>query len=109
MTRSAALVALAAALAGAAFFVWQQFLSRDAQIRAIHAACVKEFSATGAKLKSGVETSAEGFAKSLGDSVAKWLEGAAAGIGDAVCGTVRDACASDFDGRICLAARERYR
>ena len=30
-------------------------------------------------------------------------------MSDTVCATVRDACREDFDGRICTAARERYR
>jgi hypothetical protein len=107
--RSAGLVALGAVVAGAAFVAWQQFFSRDAQIRAIHAACVKEFAQTGAKARSGVEAGTPGFARSAGESVAKWLDGAAAGMGETVCGTVRDACVGDFDGRVCVAVRERYR
>ena len=102
MIRSVGLVALGAALAGLAFYAWQQLFSREADVRAIHAACVNEVAEANAKLKSGA-------AKRVGEGVTRWLDGAAGDMSESLCGTVRDACASNFDGRICTAARERYR
>ena len=102
MIRSAGLVALGAALAGIAFYAWQQWFSREAQVRAIHASCVKEVADASAKLKGGV-------GKGVGDAATRWLDGAAGEMSESLCGTVRDACTSNFDGRICTAARERYR
>ena len=109
MIRSAGLVALGAALAGVAFYAWQQLFSREAELRAIHAACVKEVTEANAKLKGGVERSTPGVAKNVGEGVTRWLDGAVGDMSESLCGTVRDACASNFDGRICTAARERYR
>ena len=48
-------------------------------------------------------------AKGLSDSSSRMLEGMSSRMGETMCGTVRDACRSDFAGRLCAAARERYR
>jgi hypothetical protein len=116
--RQAGLVALGAGLAGLAFYAWQQYFSRDAEVRAIHAACRKEFADTGAKLRNGVDpgprdakpdAAAGSVTRSVGASLGRWLEGVTGGVSETVCGTIRDACATDFEGRVCRAARERYR
>ena len=109
MIRSVGLVALGAALAGLGFFAWQQLFSREAELRAIHAACLKEVADANAKLKGGIERGTPGVAKEVGEGVTRWLDGAVGSMSESLCGTVRDACASNFDGRICTAARERYR
>jgi hypothetical protein len=113
LLRPAGWLALGAALAGVAFYGWQQFLSREAQVRAVHAACTKEFADASARAKSGVEAARPEAAGAIGqratDALGRWLDGLTSGAGDAVCGTIRDACTSDFDGRVCSAARERYR
>jgi hypothetical protein len=113
--KSAGLVALGAGLAAAGFTVWQLYFSREAEIRAIHGACIKEFADANAKVRSGLGpgatsgTAAGSVASSIGDTVGRWLDGMTGGASDAVCGTIRDACTTDFDGRICTTARERYR
>ncbi|HVE48190.1 MAG TPA: hypothetical protein VNG69_01075 [Casimicrobiaceae bacterium] len=115
--RAAALVLLGAALAASAIFVWQHYLSPQSEIKAVHAACLKEVADTKAKLKSSIDVGrtaqpdnlADALSRSASDVLGKWLDGMASGVSEAVCGTILDACKSDFDGRVCVAARERYR
>jgi hypothetical protein len=106
-------LALGAALAGAAFYGWQRYFSRDAEIRAIHASCVKEIADAGPRIKGGLggaqPEAADSFGKRATDTLGRWLDGMSGGMSDAVCGTIRDACTTDYDGRVCAAARERYR
>lgn len=115
--RAAALVLLGGTLAATAIFVWQQYLSPQSEIKAVYAACLKEVADTKAKLKSSIEvgktaqpdTLAGALNRSASDVLGKWLDGVAGGVSEAVCGTILDACKSDFDGRVCAAARDRYR
>jgi len=109
--KAAGLIGLGVLIAVAGSWLWQQFLSRDAQIDSLHRACLADFADAAARLKAGVDAggSATAIAKSISSSLARMLEGASEGVGDAVCSAVRDACRSDFDGRICSTARERYR
>jgi hypothetical protein len=102
-------VALGVAIAAGGFIVWKQFLSRDAEINAVYDACIKEIADTGSRVKSGIDSTAGSISRGAGDSIGKWLDGVSGGMSDAVCGTIRDACTTDFDGRICSTARERYR
>jgi hypothetical protein len=116
--KSAGLVALGAALAGAGFVAWQHFFSREAEVRAIHRACLDEIASERARLEERIERSTGGFepdstagsiAKGIREGLGRMLDGVSGGMGDAVCSTIRDSCSSDFEGRICTAARERYR
>jgi hypothetical protein len=107
--KSLALVGAGMLAAGAGFWIWQQYFSRDAQIAALHRACLDEFATVRDKLKSGlVPKSDSTFLKGFSEGLGKALEDMSGGVGDAVCDAVRDACRVDFDGRICTAARERY-
>ena len=108
--RAAGLIGAGVVVAGAGFWFWQQFHSRGAQIDSVHRACVAEFTETAAKLKAGVQPdeATSGIAKGLSESLGKFLESMSDGMGDTVCGALRDACRNDFEGRICTAARERY-
>jgi hypothetical protein len=98
-------------IAGAGLWFWQQAFSRDAQIDALHRACVAEFAEVAAKMKAGVQPgeTSSGIVKGLSESLGKLFEGMSGGMSDAVCAAVRDACRDDFEGRICTAARDRYR
>lgn len=105
--RSAALLALGVLAVGAGYWLWQEMLSRDAQIDTLHRACVAEFADFAARMKPG--TSGSGMLKGLSESFGRMVDGVSGSMSDAVCAAVRDACREDFNGRICTAARERYR
>lgn len=109
--RTAAIVGLGVVVATGVFWVWQRTFSRDAQIDAVHQGCVTEFAEAAARIKSGVQSAdqASAIAKSLTEGLGRMVEGMTGSMSDTVCTTVRDACREDFDGRICTAARERYR
>lgn len=108
--KSVALFCAGMLVAGVATWIWQRHLSRDAQIAALHRACLDEFAAGRAKLKAGVQPdSGPAFMKGLSESLGKMLDGASGRAAEVVCDGVRDACRVDYDGRICTAARERYR
>ena len=109
--RAAAIAGLGAVVAAGGFWLWQRTFSRDAQIEAVHQGCVTEFAEAAARIRSGVqsEESASSIAKSLTDGLGRMIEGMTGSVSDTVCATVRDACREDFDGRICTAARARYR
>jgi hypothetical protein len=98
-------------IAGAGFWAWQRFLSRDAQIAAMHEACLSEFADAAARAKAGLApgTDASSIARSLGGGLARLIEGASGNVGGAVCDAARDACRADFEGVICTAARDRFR
>lgn len=105
------MIGLAGVGAAAAMWVWHQMFSRDAQIDALHRACTTEFAEAAARMKAGVQPSegAGSVTKGLGDGLGRMIEGMSGSMSDTVCAAVRDACRDDFDGRICTAARERYR
>ena len=105
--RSIGLLGLGVLGLGAGYWLWQEMLSRDAQIDTLHRACMAEFADFAARMKPG--TSGSGMLKGLAESFGKMVDGVSGSMSDAVCATVRDACREDFDGRICTAARERYR
>ena len=108
--KSIALFCAGMLVAGVATLIWQQYLSRDARIAALHRACYEEFAEGRAKLESGVRPdSGPAFMKGLSQSLGKMLDGVSGRAAEVVCDGVRDACRLDYDGRICTAARERYR
>jgi hypothetical protein len=82
--------------------------SRDAQIDSLHRACMAEFAEVAAKMKAGVQPGDASPFKGFAESLGRLLENMSGGMSDTVCAAVRDACRDDFDGRICMAARERY-
>ena len=108
--KAAGLIGAGVLIAGAGFWFWQQFHSRSAQIDSVHRACIAEFAESAAKMKAGVQPgdAGSGIARGLSESLGKFLESMSDGMGDTVCGALRDACRKDFEGRICTAARERY-
>lgn len=100
------------------YWLWSEFLSREARIESLHKACMAEFVAGKTEAKPQADRSAPDpkssdpattIAKGLADRFGRLVESMAGSVGDAVCGTVRDACIKDFEGRLCVAARERYR
>ena len=107
--KSIALFCAGMLVAGAGFWIWQHYLSRDAQIVALHRACLDEITAGRAKRKLGAQQdSGPAFLKGLTEQLGRMFDGVSGGVGEVVCDAMRDACRVDFDGRICLAARERY-
>ena len=108
---TAGLIGVGVLVAGAGFWFWQQMFSRDAQIDSLHRACMAEFAEVAAEMKAGVQPgeATPGILRGFSEGLGKLLEGMSGNMGDAVCAAVRDACRDDFDGRICSAARERYR
>jgi hypothetical protein len=120
MTRSnrdILLVVLTLAIAGAGYWIWARFFSHGAQIDAMHRACLAEFSAGKDRVKSQLDKGAAavprhdpaaGIAKDISAGLGKLIDEFAGGVGEAACGTLRDACTLDFDGQACRKARERY-
>lgn len=109
VARSAALIGAGVGVAAAGYWAWQQLFSRDAQIEAVHRACIAEFAQAAARMKSGVPgESSTGIAKGINEGVGRMIDGMSGSMSDAVCATLRDTCRDDFDGQICAAARERY-
>ncbi len=106
-TRSAALIGMGVLIAGAGFWFLERHFSPAAQIESMHRACLAEFAEATAKLKPG--DAGPALFKGLSESLGRMLESVSGGMSGAVCGALRDACRDDFDGRICAAARERYR
>ena len=109
--RVATIIGVGAIVAAGAFWLWQRTFSRDAQIDAVHQGCVTEFAEAAARVKSGVQPgeNPSAITKSMTEGFGRFIDGMSGSVSDTVCATVRDACREDFDGRICTAARERYR
>ena len=109
--RVATIVGVGAIVAAGAFSLWQRTFSRDAQIDAVHQGCVTEIAEAAARVKSGVQPgeAPSSITKGMSDGLGRFIDGMSGSMSDTVCATVRDACREDFDGRLCTAARERYR
>jgi len=109
--RVATIIGVGVIAATGAWWLWQRSYSRDAQIDAVHQACTIEFAEAAARMKSGVQPgeNPSAIAKSLTDGLGRLIEGVTGNVSETVCAAVRDACREDFDGRLCTAARERYR
>ena len=98
------------------YWIWYTLFSQAAQIEAMHQACIAEFTVGADKARAdrgkgaGDKSPDPGaaIAKGISEGFAKLIASLAGGVATAVCGTIRDACETDFEGRICLAARERY-
>ncbi len=115
--RDILLVVLTLAIAGGGYWIWQRFFSHGAQIDAMHRACLAEFNAGKDRVKAQVDKGAAavprndpaaGIAKDISAGLGKLIDEFASGVGEAACGTLRDACTLDFDGQACRKARERY-
>jgi hypothetical protein len=102
-------IALAAImLALLAYLGWSHFLSPGARVEAAYRGCMKEIAtlpggAQGAKPTEGPGATGA-LAKGLNDAVGSMLQG----LGGVMCETIRDACARDFNGQVCQAARKRF-
>lgn len=109
-SRIVGLVTASLLIAGGGWWLWQELFSRPAQIDAVYRACVAEFADVSGKMKDGVTAgeASPAIVKSLSERLGKWLGEMSSGMGDKVCATVREACEEDFQGRICVAARDRW-
>jgi len=98
-----------AMLAAIGYFFWNHYYSQSGRVDIAYNACLKQFGATADKGQSdsgatGGEA-ASALAKGLGDAVASIVQG----VGGAVCGTIKDSCTQDFNGKVCQAALSRFR
>ena len=98
-----------AMLAAIGYFFWNHYYSQSGRVEIAYNACLKQFGATADKGQSdsgatGGEA-ASALAKGLGDAVASIVQG----VGGAVCGTIKDSCTQDFNGKVCQAALSRFR
>ena len=109
--RLATAIGMVVVVAAAAFWVWQRTFSRAAQIDAVHRGCIAEFAQAAARIKPGATPGEKpsAMAKGILDGLGRIIDGMSGSMSDTVCATLRDACREDFDGRMCTAARERYR
>ena len=116
-TRQVLLVVAVLALAGAGYWIWERFFSHGAQVDAMYTACIARFQAGKDRVKSGIDKGAAALprddplapaAKDLSAGLGKLIDEFAGNVGEATCGTLRDACRLDFDGRVCRNARERF-
>jgi hypothetical protein len=115
-TRSVVAVVVVLAVAGVAYWAWQRFFSRDAELRAIHAACVADFDEGKARAKSVLPTPAPPAKDGSRDAVSEFsaglgtlIDNVAGGVAQATCGAVRESCRLDWDGTLCAQARARLR
>jgi len=100
---------IVAMLAAIGYFFWDHYYSHSGKVEIAYNACMKQFGATADKGKpdSGAKggESALALAKGLDSAVASIVQG----VGGAVCGTIKDSCTQDFNGRVCQAALSRFR
>jgi len=92
------------------YLVWERHFSRGARIESAFNACLKELGAsveksrdTSAPTQKGSDPAAS-IAKGVGDALTSMLQG----MGDAMCGALKQTCTKDFDGQICQSALARY-
>ena len=82
--------------------------SREARIDAAYESCIRQFGGKpeGPKGSAGSPPNgrANGMAESLGKAMQDLVKGVTAGMSSAVCGAVREACRSDFEGAVCQNA-----
>ena len=97
-----------ATVAIVAAIVWQTTYSREARIEAAYESCIRQFGGKpeGPKGSAGSAPNdrAAGMAESLGKAMQDLVKGVTAGMSSAVCGAVREACRSDFEGAVCQNA-----
>lgn len=114
--RTLAVVGVVVVATAIGYWVWYTLFSQAAKIEALHQACVAEFTVGADKARADRGKTAgdpppdpgAAIAKGISEGFAKLIASLAGGVGSAVCGTIREACETDFEGRVCRAARERY-
>jgi hypothetical protein len=101
-----------ALLAAIGYFFWDRYYSQSGRIESAYHACIKQFGATADKGKPEPgdkgpkgSDSASALTKSLGDAMASIVQG----VGGVVCGTIKDSCTQDFNGKVCQAALNRFK
>ena len=96
-------IVAAIVVAVVAGIVWQRGYSQEARIAHAYDACIKRFGgkASAPAAPAPVDPT---LADALGKAMQDLVRGVTAGISDAVCGQVRDACRADFDGAVCQNA-----
>jgi hypothetical protein len=103
----------AAIVAVVAWFVWDREFSREARIERAYASCMRQFGESAAPKAAAPAASPAvppgTLADSLGQAMQDLVKGVTAGMSAAVCGGVRDACRSDFDGAVCRNALAGFR
>jgi hypothetical protein len=117
-TRQVLLVVLVLAVAGAGYWVWERFFSHQAQIDAMHEACVAEFRAGRDRVKSGIGREAAAVppdhplapaAASASAGLGRLIDEFSGSVGEAACGALREACRLDFENPVCRRARAQFR
>ncbi|MCC6379556.1 MAG: hypothetical protein IT519_12150 [Burkholderiales bacterium] len=104
-----------AVLVGAAIvaaIAWQRLYSQEAQIERAYEACMTRFGGgkEGAKAATPPESGSQASgADALGKAMQDLVRGVTAGMSEAVCGALRDACRADFDGVVCRNAIAGFR
>ena len=101
-----------ALLAAIGYFIWDRYYSQSGRIEIAYHACIRQFGVTADKGKpdpgdkgpKGNE-SASALARNLSDAMASIVQG----VGGAVCGTIKDSCTQDFNGKVCQAALNRFK
>jgi hypothetical protein len=115
--RQVLVVVLVLAVAGTGYWVYERFFSHDAQVDAMHRACLAEFERGASQARSQLDKgaaslsrddSAKGVARDVAAGLGRVLEEFADNVGAATCGTLREACRLDFDGQVCARARKRF-
>ena len=103
-------LAVAAVVAIVAWLVWDREFSREARIERAYASCMKQFGGTPeANAPAGAPAPPTTLADSLGKAMQDLVKGVTAGMSAAVCGGVRDACRTDFEGAVCQNALAGFR
>jgi hypothetical protein len=112
MRPAPAVLLVVAMLAAIGYFFWDHYYSRSGKVEIAYNACMKQFGGTAEKGKpdsgdkgANGNEAASALAKGLGDAVASIVQG----VGGAVCGTIKDSCTQDFNGKVCQAALSRFR
>jgi hypothetical protein len=99
-----------------AYGIWQRFFSHAARVDAVHAACVAEFAAGQATVRSQLQAPSPrpgdpvgAAVNDLSQGLGRLVDQVAGGLSDAACGALREACRLDFEGEACRRARAHFR
>jgi hypothetical protein len=84
-------------LAAVGYYAWSHYFSREAKVERAYQSCVS-------KMSAGIEK-AKGSASQSGDkNMQEAMNSMMQGIGDAMCGMIKEACKQDYNGQVCQAA-----